>query len=988
MKKLATILSLILLIVLASCSQPASSLPSEKANLTVEAYQIPAKTIQPTTPTPDLFRIELIQNEEIKKESENSSGLFTLTDVNVGTYTLKVTAYADTAKEKPILQKEQDITIKPNQENKFTIVLDYIKDGTGTMKVRISWEDITEGNQVYEAINEHESLGFRAIYADSNIPVNGTISTDALESSITWASGTDLKNGYMDYIEDGLEPTSGEEIYFEIYTKIGNEIQKIAETFHSVVQIYVNLESTPDGGDANNFKLNSDNIISYLFNVTNAEAVPATEDGKDPSTTLSVTWDNPVFPDEYYPIKVAITAVDNSTSATTRTITSKEYTKDDAAGSEIIEGLSSSTTYSLYFQVFTELGYSDDTRLIDAAQPKVAVTSIGFSNEFAESYVMGDYVTLSIDVQPSNATNKDYVLTINEKEQSELLLQFPTAGDYAIKVVSNDNSSIVNEHIATVRLAAPQNVSVSANDAGTQASITWNTVTGATSYDVYRSADNGAATFLKNVPSNSAEDDTIATGHTYTYSVIAKMGDKKFDSDLSTPSGSISVQEADITITVPDIETIDFNNVLTRALENATLNLDEENDELKIELTEQIKNVKSYKWVLNKTTINEGAFADAQTITIKKGIDGLYYGASYETTNSLMLVVTTNSGNVFSTTGYFKTITQGSGSAGTIVGFVDAEGNDIKDGNTIYYGEPIELSVKLEGNTYYPSIKWESSDSNIISVDNGKITSHKRGDATITASLESNSKVTYSIKMKSYVPVASVTITPPHTEMILSGDGFPGVEIKDATYTTMTLSDYMLVTDKVGDTVTDGYGTYTSTLEWSVADTNALTINTSTGEIKTGTSANTNNKVTVKANDRGTKAEVGSVTMNVLKVDIYINNEDKPSTNSEYIIPSLGADPYPMKLVATNDYFVSNNYDKSCQYTCTWSFDENSVTTYIGSSNADCLKIMNINEYNFTAEIDRQGNIQKPNVYALLQKKDSNTTTIATIKFKAGYSVW
>ena len=55
---------------------------------------------------------------------------------------------------------------------------------------------------------------------------------------------------------------------------------------HSVVQIYVNLESTPDGGDANNFKLNSDNIISYLFNVTNAKAVPATEDGKDPSTTL------------------------------------------------------------------------------------------------------------------------------------------------------------------------------------------------------------------------------------------------------------------------------------------------------------------------------------------------------------------------------------------------------------------------------------------------------------------------------------------------------------------------------------------------------------------------------------------------------------------------------------------------------------------------------------------------------------------------------
>ena len=988
MKKIAFILSLIMLIIVTSCSQPDSSLPQEKVNLTVEAYQIPAKTILPTTPTPDLFRIELLQNEEIKKESENSTGLFTLTDVNVGTYVLKVVAYADTAKEKPILSKEQTITIKPNQENKFIIVLDYIKDGTGTMKVRISWEDITEGNQVYEAISEYKSLGFRAIYSDTNTPVNGSMSTEALESSISWASDDDIKNGYMDYIEDGLEPTTGREIYFEIYTKIGDTIQKIAETFHSVVQIYVNLESAPDGGDANNFKLNSDNIISYLFNVTDAKAVPATGENQNPSNTLSVSWTNPTFPDEYYPIKVTITAVDNSTSSTVRTITSKEYTKDDAIGSEIIEGLSSSTTYSLYFQTFTEMGFSDNTRLIDAAQPKVDVTDILFSNDFAKSYVMGDSVTLAIEVQPSTATNDGYTLTVNGIEQTNLLVSFPVAGDYVIKAESKDNSSIYVEHTATVRLAKPQNVEASANDAGSNAVITWNLINKATSYDVYRSVDDGDAAFLKNVPSNSAEDDTIATGHSYAYYVIARMDDEKFDSDISDPSNSISVNEADISITVPEIESVDFNNFLAKALENSVLDLDAEDDELKIELAESISNVKKYKWVLNKTTIKEGAFADTQTITIKKGMEGLYYGASYETTNSLMLVVTTNSGNVFSTTGYFKTFTRGSGSPGTIIGFTDTEGKEIKDGTTIYYGEPIELSVKLEGNTYYPSIEWDTNNPEVISVDdNGKITSHKRGDATITASLESNSSITYSIKLKSYVPVASVTITPPHTEMILSGEAFPGVEIKDASYTTMTLSDYMAVTDKVGDTVTDGYGTYTSTLEWTVADTNALTIDPNTGKITTGTTANTGNKVTVMANDRGTKAEVGSVAMNVLKVDILYKEKDQ--SDSEYstitgdsFLTGTSGD-FDLLLHFSDNFFSKNNWNAT--YSSYWCFgDENNP--YDSSHEnfnrfdtifRDYFEIKNnSSDNNFSASLTRRTNTKSSYVYAIIQKGENNVVAL------------
>ena len=228
--------------------------------------------------------------------------------------------------------------------------------------------------------------------------------------------------------------------------------------------------------------------------------------------------------------------------------------------------------------------------------------------------------------------------------------------------------------------------------------------------------------------------------------------------------------------------------------------------------------------------------------------------------------------------------------------------------------------------------------------------------------------------MKSYVPVASVTITPPHTEMILSGEAFPGVEIKDASYTTMTLSDYMVVTDKVGDTVTDGYGTYTSTLEWSVADTNALTIDPSTGKITTGTSANTSNKVTVKANDRGTKTEVGSVTMNVLKADILCNGT--PVTGGNGSIPSITLvwnDPSTLSLKFINDYFDEGEFENS-HLKNDWCID-GTVGDYSRYS-------FDIESNGFTATVRRRANAENYIITAVIQEKNTNAQ-IVVLSFNA-----
>ena len=987
MKKLSIIIFLLVITLITACS-PASdtNLLAETANLSIEAYQVSTRTIRPSTPTPALFVAELLQGEDVKNSSENTVGQFTLTDVNVGTYTLKVTAYADSGKENPILSAEKNITIKPGQENKVSLTLNYIQDGTGTMRVRISWDGLTEGNQVYEAINEYKQLGFRAMFSSDNTPINGIVESENLESSITWADAEDFSNMYLDYIETGLAETEGTEIYFEIYTKIRNKIQKIAETFNSVIQIYTNLESTPDSGDADNFKLNADNIISYLFNVSDAVAVPAET---NPASTLSITWTNPDFPDDYYPLKVAVKAVNNTTNEVAGTATSNEYSKADKEGSATIKNLSSEYTYSIYFQVFTPMGYSAETRLIDVAQPKVNVTGIEFTNEFAKSYVMGSSISLSVGITPNNATNKDYTLTVNGETQEDLNISFPTAGSYTIKVVSNDNNSLSDKEVAIVRLIAPKSVNASYNDGGS-AIISWTSVESATGYEVYRAVDKATAELLTTInnASTSTTDSTIAAGHTYTYYVKACLNsDDIYDSDLSTASSPISVNAGGITVTVPPIDSVEFGTFLKDALKGAVLNLDDENDAITITIPKPISGVTNYKWILNKTAILQGDFETANTVKISKEyLSSLKYGASYETTNSLMLEVTT-SNHTYSTTGNFIVYTSGTGNPGTIVGFVDANGNEVKDGDTIYYGEPIKLSAKLEGNTYTPSIEWESNEFASVEQD-GTVTVTKRGDAVITAKLASNESIYKTITLKSYVPIKSVTVTPPHTEMIISKDAddenLSGVQIVDTSYTSMDLSKYINVIDENDEEVditAENYDDYTSTIEWYSSDESALKANKDTGVIETGSTANTNTTITVKANDNGESREIGSLTMHVLKADITVSKDNDTTlvTGKSFPIVGLSGD-YALSLKFTDDYLTNHNFSQSslqnnwCLNGEIGTLRDTGITGYVR---------IEITNNGYTGTIYRQAYVHDYTITAVISEKDDINKKIAILSFTA-----
>ena len=404
------LISLIILI-FASCS-PSAYKPSETASVRVEAMSLTTASIVPGTPKPTKYTLELkpADGESIKPEP-STTGSFSVPDVPVGTYKVIIIAYAG---EKEILKGEAYLTVKPNSENKVTVIMNYILNGSGILSVTIDWTGLTANNQVYTAINDYKALGFRAVYAEGDQKghsING-IEDPVKENYISWVPSEKLSSGTFEYRVEGLDPTSGTAIVFQIYTKINESNQLIAETFPTVMQIYDGLVSKPDQNESQNFKLDANHIISYLENISEPKAAINAD---NPSTAIDITWKNPTsLETDNLPFYVLVTAIDNDTPSSTFSAKSESYEAAGGEGSVTIKGLAENHTYNIKFQVIGKEGYSNNTQLLTGIQPKVVVEKIEFVNPFNESYTMGDSVIIEGKVSPDNASNKDYKITITD----------------------------------------------------------------------------------------------------------------------------------------------------------------------------------------------------------------------------------------------------------------------------------------------------------------------------------------------------------------------------------------------------------------------------------------------------------------------------------------------------------------------------------------------------------------------------------------------
>lgn len=173
---------------------------------------------------------------------------------------------------------------------------------------------------------------------------------------------------------------------------------------------------------------------------------------------------------------------------------------------------------------------------------KVSVKGITLSPS-SKKLTVGESISLTTVVSPSNATNKAVLytssnplaVTVNENKVTA-----KSAGTAIITAAAQDGSGIKATMSITVKLAPPKNVKV--QQTGTKSvKLSWSKAAGAKKYDIYRS--NKASTGyrkVKTVTGASYTDKKTGAGKTYYYKVRAIGSTSAYNSsDSSTAKISL-----------------------------------------------------------------------------------------------------------------------------------------------------------------------------------------------------------------------------------------------------------------------------------------------------------------------------------------------------------------------------------------------------------------------------------------------------------------
>ena len=865
------LISLIILI-FSSCS-PSAYKPNETASVRIEAMSLSTASIVPGKPSPTKYTLELkpAEGKSIKPEPSTTSS-FSIPEVPVGTYTVIVIAYDE---EKEILKGETTLIVKPRSENKATVIMNYILDGTGILSVTIDWTELTANNQVYTAINDYKALGFRAVYAEGKQEghsING-IEDPEHEDYISWVPSEDLTSGTFEYRVEGLEPTSGTAIVFQIYTKINGVDQLIAETFPTVMQIYDGLVSKPDQNEGQNFKLDANHIISYLENISEPKAAINAD---NPSTAIDITWKNPTsLETDNLPFYVLVTAIDNDEPSSTFSAKSETYETAGGEGSATIRGLAENHKYNIKFQVIGNEGYSNNTQLLTGVQPKIVVEKIEFVNTPNDSYTIGNSITIEGKISPDNASNKDYKITITDgaefkKEiavtasttKEERTIEFETSGNYTITLTSDDNNSKTVSQNVKVKLATPANLKYQGEPNESGITITWDPVKSAEGYKVIKVINGSNSGEINNYTATTYKDTDVKSGYTYAYKVYAYRTDETLNSLPTEATETVNVSNADITIEFPE-GTLDLTGIF-EGLQDKTIRLGTE-DKIELKIAKDFATGTTYEWILNGNfgkPILKGNFNDASFLTIDDDTEGLKKYPD-NASNDLTLRVKDSSGkDLGSITGTFTVINNDS--AGKLM---EIKTPDDLTNNTVYYGAPIQLeAIFANENAAKPAVTWSSSNPVVMSVDEtGLVTTHQKGEPVEITVTVNDTKEYKTITLTPYVKATEISFGVPKVKYLIKAK--TGVEI--------TNDDYLWEPFDMGLTITAANGIATSSEPKITYDTSIVSIDNS-GIVTPLSCGSTNITVSIDGFEK-------SFVVNLHDFDIYAKGKTDPITGGPFV---------------------------------------------------------------------------------------------------------
>ena len=874
-------LSVLLVVLAVSCNMTGTRV-SERQNLTInpKIVDISTASLVPTSPTPSKLRFELWREgkEEVTKTLDyaGQGSSYVIEDVLVGTYSVYV--YGLDADDKEIMKGGPvSFTVKPNSSNSCKVDLDFLSEKYGSVAVKITWDSSELSDSPISEAIESGRIGFLGFFGSGEYK-DKTLKGDTVDESSAYNLIHWVENAAADeflYKESSVPSTgsAGADAYFIIYTyDEDNNVIALAKTFYTTLIVYDNLESIPDANEVYNFHIDSSTIEGYISNVS-ASTVTAEPDPSSPVDTLIVSWDNPVFSSDIYPITVNVWLTDKSN----RIMGSKQsfvYANKDAAsdrGSAKFSQLSSSEKYDVWFSVEGAIGYSKEEIKLENVNPKISVQSIAFPKGFASAYTAGQRIQIEPVFTPTEATVRDF--TVKEKANSDDIsfdganVTFDHAGSYTLVITSMDNSEASAEHPVTVRLGKPSSVSAEAENDGIV--VSWTPVADADGYAITRTSEDGSSVDFMPGAVSEYKDMAVLSGEKYTYSVKAiKNNDNEGlytgDAEIST---EVSTPEAGIQVSIPGIVTADFSSVLD-ALVNEYMDItDPKRDSISVGFTGEVtdsngNNAENYTWKLNGNLLKSGDFSEAGTLTLSyEEYEAAFHLGSDDNVNYLTVEVRLAGQTPRTSTVAFHVL---KGNPGTIIGIADAD----DDGRVVYNSadnRTEKLTLNLSGNTIEPLITWSiaDDDKDIASIDaNGNLTVLKSGIATVNAIVNALGDTgTATAEIQCYVPVTEITLSQPsNNRLIISKDG---VTVSNSSYSSISFDITMKGSDNLIPTMTVDQ----LTMDY---DTGIIDVSTS-GKNRIVTPKSAGSSV-LKISSKEDNVSSNELIFNVHDLHIYIND--------------------------------------------------------------------------------------------------------------------
>lgn len=564
-QRLLIILSVISIVfTLASCeqAQPEQQL-TQSVNITLANVADPnARTIRPEEyEKPDKYAVTLTEvsaaaegdwtevPDSGKTNTWNvgaSGNSITLDKVAVGNYKVSIIGLTN-ANVKVLSGSSNDVlSVTPGSVNSITIDLSPIEKGeglTGTVRIEIDWTQAKGSDRFNELFKKGLTVKMKDLKTDKELGAE-TSSSDDVDGMT---------------LEVSVAVTPSQQVYFELWsgdTLITKNLRR------SVIWVSSGNVSVPMDGESK--IIIDENDLAYGVNVKNA----SWNYNAESSRYVDITWDNVFFGGSCLFDKVVVYYEPVNAGAESGKVEVTDL--DGEKGAVTLKDLETNVEYKIYIQAYHTNGLiSSKDPLGGTITTKVVVAGISITPSSLERAIeIEGKAELTATVTPENASDKS-VTWIYDKaafsadsdtSDSGVAKSFTAkkAGVFTIEAKTNDElaTSVDPAKIKVkVNPAAPTVEKKSDN-----ITVNWEEVSNEdATYTLYRKADSADAQVIstQNMNVTSYEDKDIFSGVTYSYYVVATVGE---DTLTSKTSSEVKMLESVIGITLPNAgESLDIN---------------------------------------------------------------------------------------------------------------------------------------------------------------------------------------------------------------------------------------------------------------------------------------------------------------------------------------------------------------------------------------------------------------------------------------------